>query len=536
VTKRCFLLPKPPPIVVRRTAAIGDVIASTVVADRLAEAGFAVTFQCHPAIQPLLKRQRSIVAVAEPKGHCDINLDGCYENHPERTKLHFSDLFLSAANHGLRNRKISLGGNANALATLRVSEDERGAYLERLAKYPKPWVWICPRSNNWANRTIQDHVWTDFAKLVPGTKFWLYPGKPPEGIVGLEIANIGTLPVYLACGDLLVSVDTGPLHVAAAVGCPAVAIEQASAPELHLSDQRDFVVVRRSDLDCLNCQKNICPKAEHLPPCQAYPPEMIAEAVNKRLRAYTSEDVSAVVTTFKPEAWRINKCIEHVLPQVSEVIVTCEAAAILPPGLTTGPKIRYVRHRLAGLGYGKNANFGFRHSNGKYVLLLNDDVFLRENAVAKLMEEMKPDVGVIGHLMYYENGTIQHGGKYRNPGMRGWGHVDHRRFIPTVKEAHETENVTGASILVRREAFYKAKGYDERFHLYAEDDAFCLQVRQAGYKIVYTPHAIATHLEGQTNKLLKQGINDKIMEGNKTFAKVWGWWIEANIDRVPGVF
>jgi GT2 family glycosyltransferase len=535
VKNHCYLIRDLPVVTLRRTAAIGDVIASTVVADKLAELGYDVTFQAHPHIQPLVRRHRNTKTVADPSTHADINLDGCYENHPERTKLHFSDLFLESANKQLVKRGISLGGNINCLATLEVTAQEKLPYLARLGAFEKPWIFICPRSQAWVNRTVPAYVWEEVARLVPGSKFWLGTDDPPKGITDLRIKAIGELPLWLSCADLLVSVDTGPLHVAAAVGTPCLAIEQASSPDLHLSDQRDFMAIRHPDLDCLNCQKNICPKAAHIPPCQAYPPELIAEMVNKRLRSMFSEDITAVIPAHRAPLDRLVRCIECVQPQVSEIIVTCDASGVFPAGVPRRTNIRYIQHRLPQIGLGRNVNFGFRHANGKYVLMLNDDVFLKPDAVSKLMECMKPDVGLVGHLLYYQNGTIQHGGKYRNPGMRGWGHIDHRRFLPTVKAPMECENVTGASVLIRRKAFYDAKGFDEEFFLYAEDDALCLQIKQQGYKIVYTPLAIGTHLEGQTNAKMPD-FNDRIQHGNRTFGKKWGWWIEKNLNTVPGTF
>lgn len=505
------------------------------VADKLAAAGFSVTFQCHPAIQPLVRRHQNTANVTAPEETPNINLDDCYEHHPHRTKWHFSDLFLNAANIQLQKTGLTLK-NVNCRASLKVDEAEKVNFLKKLSKFQKPWIWICPRSQSWVNRTIPPYIWEAVASRIPGTKLWLGTDAPPKGIQNMGINRIGDLAVWLACGDLLVTVDTGPLHIAAAVGCPAVAIEQASAPELHLSDQRDFVVLRHPDLDCLNCQKNVCPKSEFLPPCQNYPPELIAEAINKRLASLLSEDVSCVIPTFRAPVDRLNQCIDHVKDQVSEVIVTCDAGGVIPDGARKGDNIRYVKHRLGNLGFGKNVNFGVRHANGKYVLILNDDVFLRPDAVPKLRECMKSDVGIVGHLLYYADGTIQHGGKHRNPGMRGWGHTDHRLYLPTVTKPHETENVTGASILVQRKAFYAACGFDERFHLYAEDDAFCLQVRQKGYKVMYTPHASGTHLESQTTKNLSEGQMKHIREGNQIFWETWGWWIEKNLNTVPGVF
>src|SRR5689334_14326663 len=84
-------------IVVRRTAGIGDSLAATVVADLLHEQGHEVVWQCHPEVMPIIKRHPTIVRVEPPRGHCDVNLDGCYENSPIGRVTHFHDQFITSA-------------------------------------------------------------------------------------------------------------------------------------------------------------------------------------------------------------------------------------------------------------------------------------------------------------------------------------------------------------------------------------------------------------------------------------------------------
>lgn len=544
-TDRCFwvqqlaksvnISPSSSRLVVRRRAAIGDVVASTAVADRLTQLGYAVAFQCDPIIAPLMARQRNIRARLPMDQRCHVNLDDAYENHPLRTRLHFNELFFAAADRQLKMGGISLGKPINATPSLVVMDSEKMGPMERLSPFPRPWVFICPRSNSWPNRTIQDCIWQKVATQVKGTCFWLGTNDAPQGIEDLKMRSIFHLPVWLACADLLATVDTGPLHLAAAVGTPALVFEQASSADLHLTDQRDFRSVKHPTLTCTNCQKNVCPFGKHLPPCQNWPSELMADEINRSLKAMTTDSISAVVPVFRPPVERLNRCLDCVLPQVDEIVVTRDAGGAFPIGARADQKIHYVTAREANLGFGKNVNYGFRQTTGRYVLVLNDDVFLKPDAVRHLMAAMGPDIGIVGHLLYYEDGRIQHGGKYRAPGMRGWGHVDHKKFLPTIRHPVDMEVVTGASVLIQRKAFYKAMGFNEAFFMYAEDDALCMQIRQQGYRVRYTPLAVGTHLESQSAAHLPD-IAKRIREANATFWRYWGWWIEKNLNRVPGVF
>lgn len=532
----CYFISAIPRIVVRRTAAIGDVIAATAVADKISELGLGCVFQAAPAMSAYLRRAPNVAALGDLIDTPDVNLDQTYEKDPHRTYLHFSELFLSAANAQLASRGISLGPATNCRPSLTVAPEEKEPYRKRLAGYARPWVFVCPRSNAWVNRTIPDYLWEQVAPLVQGTCFWVGThAAAPKPFVDLHIRHLETLLLYLACADILVTVDTGPLHLAAALGVPAVAFEQASSPNLHLSDQRDFIAIPHPTLECLNCQKNVCPKDAYLPPCQKFPPEWMAEAINQRLAQFRQDSVSAVIPTFHADPDRLRQCVELVSSQVSEVIITLDAGGIVPSGIEKFPKVKIVQHRLPHLGFGKNVNFGVRHTNSRSVLILNDDVYLHANAVDRLKECLKPGVGMVGHLLWYPDGTIQHGGKYRKPGMRGWGHIDHRARTHTIKQPMACENVTAASILVNRKAFYDAGGFDEDFFMYAEDDALCLQMRRAGYEIMYTPLAVGTHLESQSSTN-RHKLHELIEPSNRLFDKKWGWWIQENLHRVPGVF
>jgi GT2 family glycosyltransferase len=264
-------------------------------------------------------------------------------------------------------------------------------------------------------------------------------------------------------------------------------------------------------------------------------PAWLAAQINRKLRAF-SETVSAIIPVYRPTSERLNKVIAHVINQVDEIVVTAEEGVFIPAVQDQSGKVRIVVKNERRLGYGRNTNYGARHSVGKYLLLLNDDVFLEPDAVGKLLEECSDaQAGVVAHFLTYPNGTIYHAGKVRAPGVRGWGHIDHRKYIPTIQEPCEMENVCGASVLVRRKAFYDIRGFDEDFFVYAEDDDFMLRMRREGWKIRYTPHARGIHMEHQSTQELGN-INDVVGTANRLFGKKWGSYFDHNLHRIPGTF
>lgn len=519
------------PVVVRRTAALGDVLAATCIAKSLQEHGHRVVFQAHASAHCILRRVPWVDRVEEPRGHCDIDLDGAYERNPHRRSMHFAQMFVEHANHG----PIKLPPARNYAPRMILEPHELAQHYQVLKDWPKPWVMICPRSDSHANRTVPDHIWEEAAGKMIGTKFWIGRHKGPAGIVDLGCRHFDDVIRYLGLADIYAGVDSGPMHVAAALGVPVVTIEQASSPELHLSDQVDHVRIG-APLHCLNCQDTKCRlhNPDH-PPCQNVSPDLIADAVNLRLQSIVGDGVSAVVAIWKPQASKLNRCLEAVLPQVDEVIVCVDAAGYVPRDMMQHPKVRLVKHPHGSIGYGRNANRGARHTNHKFMLMLNDDVYLEPGVVEHLKSLMADDVGIVGHLLRYLDGTIQHGGTYRNPGDKGWGHVDLRARETRYKEPLEMENVTGASILVRREAFYSCGAFDEDFSLYCEDNAFSLQMRRAGFKIIFTPLVCGTHEEHASSSMV-QGIHQIMQDSQHLFERKWGWWFKKNEWTVPGTF
>jgi len=521
-------------IIVRRLAAIGDSLCATVVADRLIELGYEVIWQTHPSIHCVIRRHPRISAVTELICNPDINLDGAYEKDPQRRRKHFHAMFFEAAQRQLNPMGINLGAAFNCRPSIRLSPQERTIAQTKFKDYPRPWVFICPRSDTYAARQVPDGIWQAAAAKIQGTKFWLGRHPGPAGIVDLKCQHLDNVIVWLSAADLLVSVDTGPLHLAAAMGIQVLGLGQSSSPECHLSDQRDFMTIEPK-LDYLNCQDNICPKNPDVPPCQSFDPEFIAAWANAKLDGIRQERVSAIISIYRPEVGTLNRCLECVLPQVDEVIVCRDMAGIEPVGALKHPKIRYVLSPQHNIGYGRKQNFAARHSSGKLLLLCNDDLFLEPDAVARMKEEMKPGVGLVCNLLLYPDRSVYFAGKSRGFGQMGWGHMNHKQRHWDLKVPTELENACGACNLVSRKAFYDIGGFDEDFMLFGEDDDFSLRMRQAGYKIMFTPHSVGIHLEHQS--VNKTGdIMTMVQNANRIFNRKWGWYLEHNRNRVPGTF
>lgn len=519
-----------PTIRVRRTASHGDVIAATCVAKKLQELGSPVIFETNRECAATLGYSPHVNLISISREDGAVDLDGAYETHPLRRYDHFHSIFLASAARQLQGT-VEIKDFHNAAPELTVSMVGLAKVAPLLAPFPKPWVMVCPRSNSFANKSVPFEVWSRMAVGFPATMFWTGTDPSPCGFVDLKCNNVKTLMAVLAHADVVVSVDTGPLHMAAALKRPLLAIGQASDPALHLSDQRDYSVLYPDGLDCLNCQELECPKAE-VPPCRDINPIVLASAIRYKLDSISiTPKVSAVICVYKPDGDRLARCLNAVYDQVDEVVIALDGDAELDIAVPNVKVVASTGHRL---GYGRTANRGARHTSGNWLLMLNDDAYLKPDAVKNMMAVADTTTAVVGAQLWHPDGTIQHGGTIRYPGDCGWGHRDHRKTRPSITEPMETEFVCLAVGLVRRSAFYQVDGYDDSFDAYGEDGDLCLKLRRAGWKVMYQPHAKAIHEDGATTNLI--GKDELGKAGRRIFRDKWAHYFKMNADNELGVF
>jgi len=215
--------------------------------------------------------------------------------------------------------------------------------------------------------------------------------------------------------------------------------------------------------------------------------------------------------------------------------VVADRAGEIPMLAMSHPKIQYAWMWSNDVGYGRKANYAINLTRGKYIWLLNDDVFVGPGCGQRLIEVLESDrqIGMVGHELRYPDGTLQHGGTCRLPGALAYTHMDTKLLESRIKEPVEMENVTGASIMMRRRAFEDAGGFFEDYHMYLEDQHLCLAMRRKGWKIFYTPHAKAVHLEHASLRE-RPGMTDKIRHSWTTFQKHWSWYFKKN-EGNPGM-
>ena len=159
----------------------------------------------------------------------------------------------------------------------------------------------------------------------------------------------------------------------------------------------------------------------------------------------------------------------------------------------------------AGFNYSAINNFGFKFAKGDYIMLLNNDVELITPDIFQSMLGfcMRPEVGIVGAKLLYNDHTVQHAGVLVGAGgladhvFKGI-HEDDPGYMGRAISSQDVSAVTAACLLVKRSVYEEVGGLEEEFQVAFNDVDFCLKVRKAGYLIVYDADVKLFHYESKS--------------------------------------
>lgn len=164
-------------------------------------------------------------------------------------------------------------------------------------------------------------------------------------------------------------------------------------------------------------------------------------------------------------------------------------------------KLKIIENKT-NLGFAGGNNVGIRKALGEYILLLNSDTFLKDNALLKMVKllDSRPDISVLGPRLLNQDGSFQASvGRFPTLPVVFWmlfkehfGGSEYVRLSP--KERGEVDWVMGAALMARKEVFEKVGLLDEKIFMYMEEVEWCYRVKRAGFKVYFYPEAEIIHL------------------------------------------
>lgn len=173
------------------------------------------------------------------------------------------------------------------------------------------------------------------------------------------------------------------------------------------------------------------------------------------------------------------------------------------------------------VGFSAGNNAGIRASGGELILLLNSDTLVGDGAIDALVARLDatPSAAIAGPRLVDAAGDPELSfGSMISPWVevrqKALVSLHARGFAPVsrwVARATSTERfvdwISGACLLVRRNAAEAAGLLDERFFLYTEDVDFCASVRAAGWKVLFTPASTIVHLRGRSRATAPRAVS-----------------------------
>jgi N-acetylglucosaminyl-diphospho-decaprenol L-rhamnosyltransferase len=178
------------------------------------------------------------------------------------------------------------------------------------------------------------------------------------------------------------------------------------------------------------------------------------------------------------------------------------------------PQVQLVANEK-NVGFPAANNQGLARASGRYVLLLNPDTEVIEDALGRLVgfAEVNADVGVAGPMLLNPDGSIQESRRrFPTVGAALFESTWLQPYAPRrllnryyvldrpADEAQDVDWVSGAALLARRGAVERVGPMDEGFFMYSEELDWCRRFKDAGWRVSYVPEARIVHHGGRSSE------------------------------------
>lgn len=228
------------------------------------------------------------------------------------------------------------------------------------------------------------------------------------------------------------------------------------------------------------------------------------------------------------------KCIQSILERTAgcsyEIIVVDNASVeqdikkinILFPVVT-------LIESDVNLGFAKGNNLGILHAKGDFILLLNSDAELQNDAISICFDflQREKQVAVVSAMLKFPDGITQHNCQ-RFPSIKYklFELFRLQKILPRAKagkillgfffnysEVVYPDWVWGTFFMFRRKLLDSLPGgkLADDFFMYVEDMQWCMEFRKLGYTIAFQPAALVTHYMGKSggpkSRLIDENMN-----------------------------
>ena len=223
--------------------------------------------------------------------------------------------------------------------------------------------------------------------------------------------------------------------------------------------------------------------------------------------------------------WKVKDLLEKCLRSVYEQTKDISFEVFVVDNDSGDGSVEMVREKFPqvsltasndNLGFAKGNNIAVKDAKGRYILLLNPDTEILDNAIGKMVKFMDnhPGCGIAGCKLLNPDLTLQ-------PSVRHFPTFLsqalillklHHLFPHSAPMRHylaedfdytktqPADQVMGAFFMIRKKVIEKIGLLDEKFWIWFEEVDYCKRTKEAGFKILYTPEAKIIHYYGQSFK------------------------------------
>jgi GT2 family glycosyltransferase len=241
----------------------------------------------------------------------------------------------------------------------------------------------------------------------------------------------------------------------------------------------------------------------------------------KKLKKMVNHTVPIVIVNYNSTRYTL-QCIDSVYRSAADDAIHI---IVIDNGSTDSPERieeRYPEVELVcnpdNIGFSKAVNLALKRATGELLVLLNPDTIVCSgffSGIVRYVTEHK-DVAIAGPKIYDHDGTVQ-GSARRFPtpltamfGRQSFlnkvfpnNRVSRKEFIChhcNMTRPIEVDWVSGACMVLRKQALDEAGGFDERFFLYWEDADLCKRLTKTGWRIIYFPPSEVYHISGTSSE------------------------------------
>ena len=218
----------------------------------------------------------------------------------------------------------------------------------------------------------------------------------------------------------------------------------------------------------------------------------------------------------------LERCLSSVYAQTKQipfdvwVVDNHSTDTSVPMMRQSFPQVNLIENKK-NVGFAKANNQAITKCTGDYILLLNPDTLVLQNAIEKVVDFMdaNPTVGICGCKVLNEDRTLQLACRRSipTPEVAFFRLTGLSKLFPKSKimakynltyldpdSPHQVDAVSGAFLMIRKKVIDSIGLLDERFFMYGEELDWCLRTKKAGWPVMYYPNAEIIHYKGECSK------------------------------------